>query len=364
MKFKNIILEEDENQAVNDFLTLMKIKLKKISPYDVSFPDKRIADVNRDTVTFSFDSFTDFLKEFVENDEGTLDSWVWAWNQPYSYDWYDCYNTKEDWDNGYIFPYAFTPEQIEKTKEIISYLNPGLVSDFEDNRKNTALSNTWDNIIEELNKIDGFADKIQDAYCEAEDHAISARMEEYTNKKFKALKDAMSLNSKWDSWRGSETLSIPIDDIIAMYSRRGETNLSIFDIVKKNLERTGEFEFLDSEPMETAWNIGRDEEEFRGIFDRYVDSLLDDVLESIKTGEYNLDDIKKSYSYIQKKGGMNTAIKIPNSDVHLKFDKINPDGTIDYTVVENKTYRRKKANGDVETIDRLFNNYSLFDIFD
>jgi len=26
MKFKNIILEEDENQAVNDFLTLMKIK--------------------------------------------------------------------------------------------------------------------------------------------------------------------------------------------------------------------------------------------------------------------------------------------------------------------------------------------------
>lgn len=362
LKLRKLILSE---QSTNDFLTLMKIKLKKIDPSDATFLDgDKIHDIDDDNVYLKYDSYTEFLEDIFEDSEGNISSWMWAWQQPYRYDWYDCYNSKEDWENGYIFPYAFTEEQVLKIKEIISYVRPELVGCFKESKSDMS-SNCVQKITEELEKLEDFRDLTEELYCQAEDYAISSAMEDYTNRLFERIKKELPYN--YNSYYRAEEISIPIDNIIAMYSKRGETNLSIIDIIKKHYERDNVIDDFNSSPMETAWNIGKDEEAFRGEWDRRMDSILENLLEKIQEGEYDIDSISKSYEFINKKGGMDTNINIPNTDYKISFKKILPDGDIGYYISGNSKdgqWKSKHVTSSLENLENLFSNYQMFDIFD
>ncbi len=362
LKLRKLILSE---QSTNDFLTLMKVKLKKIDPSDATFLDgDKIDDIDNDDVYLKYDSYTEFLEDIFEDSEGNISSWMWAWQQPYRYDWYDCYNTKEDWDNGYIFPYAFTEEQVLKIKEIISYVRPELIECFKESKSDIS-RDCVQKITEELEKLEDFRDLTEELYCQAEDYAISSSMEKYTDELFDKIKK--ELPSNYSSYYGTEEISIPIDNIIAMYSKRGETNLSIIDIIKKHYERDNVIDAFNSSPMETAWNIGKDEEAFRGEWDRRMDSILENLLEKIQEGEYDIDSISKSYEFINKKGGMDTNINIPNTDYKISFKKILPDGDIGYYISGNSKdgqWQSKHVTSSLENLENLFSNYQMFDIFD
>ena len=362
LKLRKLILSE---QSTNDFLTLMKIKLKKIDPSDATFLDgDKIDDIDDDNVYLKYDSYTEFLEDIFEDSEGNISSWMWAWQQPYRYDWYDCYNSKEDWENGYIFPYAFTEEQVLKIKEIISYVRPELVGCFKESKSDMS-SNCVQKITEELEKLEDFRDLTEELYCQAEDYAISSAMEDYTNRLFERIKKELPYN--YNSYYRAEEISIPIDNIIAMYSKRGETNLSIIDIIKKHYERDNVIDDFNSSPMETSWNIGKDEEAFRGEWDRRMDSILENLLEKIQEGEYDIDSISKSYEFINKKGGMDTNINIPNTDYKISFKKILPDGDIGYYISgnsKNGQWQSKHVTSSLENLENLFSNYQMFDIFD
>jgi hypothetical protein len=288
---------------------------------------------------------------------------MWAWHQPYSYDWYDCYNAKEDWDNGYIFPYAFTEEQVLKIKEIISYVSPELIKCFGEN-KSSITSDCVEKITEELGKLEDLRDLTEELYCTAEDYAISSAMEKYTDRLFDKIKQELPYKNRNTH---SEEISIPIDNIIAMYSKRGETNLSIIDIIKKHYERDNVIDDFNTSPQEVAWNIGKDEEAFRNEWDSKMDTILDNVLEKIQEGEYDIDSISKSYEFINKKGGMDKNIDIPNTDYSISFRKILPDGDINYYIAGNSkkgTYQSKYVTSSLENLENLFSNYQMFDIFD
>ena len=361
LKLKKLILSE---QSTNDFLTLMKVKLKKIDPSDATFLDgDKIDDIDDTNVYLKYDSYTNFLEDIFDDSEGNVSSWMWAWHQPYRYDWYDCYNTKEDWDNGYIFPYAFTEEQVLKIKEIISYVRPELIKCFGEN-KSSITSDCVPKITEELEKLEDFRDLTEDLYCNAEDYAISSAMEKYTDELFDKIKKELPYTT---SYYGTEEISIPIDNIIAMYSKRGETNLSIIDIIKKHYERDNVIDDFNSSPMETAWNIGKDEEAFRGEWDSRMDTILENLLEKIQEGEYDIDSISKSYEFINKKGGMDKNIDIPNTDYRISFKKILPDGDISYYISGNSKdgqWKSKHVSSSLENLENLFSNYQMFDIFD
>ncbi len=210
LKLRKLILSE---QSTNDFLTLMKVKLKKIDPSDATFLDgDKIDDIDDTNVYLKYDSYTNFLEDIFDDSEGNVSSWMWAWHQPYRYDWYDCYNTKEDWDNGYIFPYAFTEEQVLKIKEVISYVRPELIECFKE-RKSDMSSDCVQKITEELEKLEDFRDLTEELYCQAEDYAISSSMEKYTDELFDKIKKELPYKN---SYYGTEEISIPIDNIIAI----------------------------------------------------------------------------------------------------------------------------------------------------
>jgi hypothetical protein len=225
-------------------------------------------------------------------------------------------------------------------------------------------SNCVQKITEELEKLEDFRDLTEELYCTAEDYAISSAMEKYTDRLFDKIKQELPYTT---SYYGSEEISIPIDNIIAMYSKRGETNLSIIDIIKKHYERDNVIDDFNTSPIETAWNIGKDEEAFRSEWDSRMDTILDNVLEKIQEGEYDIDSISKSYEFINKKGGMDKNIDIPNTDYSISFRKILPDGDINYYIVGNSkkgTYQSKYVTSSLENLKNLFSNYQMFDIFD
>jgi hypothetical protein len=98
-----------------------------------------------------------------------------------------------------------------------------------------------------------------------------------------------------------------------------------------------------------------------------MDTILDNVLEKIQEGEYDIDSISKSYEFINKKGGMDKNIYIPNTDYSISFRKILPDGDINYYIVGNSkkgTYQSKYVTSSLENLENLFSNYQMFDIFD
>jgi len=361
LKLKKLILSE---QSTNDFLTLMKVKLKKIDPSDATFLDgDKIYDIDDTDVYLKYNSYTEFLEDIIDDSEGNVSSWMYAWQQPYRYDWYDCYNTKEDWDNGYIFPYAFTEEQVLQIKEIISYVSPELLKCFGED-KSSISSDCAVKITEELGKLEDLRDKIEDVYCYAEDYAISSAMEKYSDNLFEKIRAMFPYTT---DYYGRENIDIPIDNIISMYSKRGETNLSIIDMIKKHVERDDIVDTLSTNPMEVSWNIGKDEEAFRSEWDSRVDSILESILEEIQEGDYNIENIKKSYDYINKKGGMDNNIKIPNTNYTIIFKKILPDGDVEYSVLakdKDGGYQSKKVISSIENVENLFSNYQMFDIFD
>jgi len=143
--------------------------------------------------------------------------------------------------------------------------------------------------------------------------------------------------------------------------------LSIIDIIKKHYERDNVIDDFNSSPMETAWNIGKDEEAFRGEWDSRMDTILENLLEKIQEGEYNIDSISKSYEFINKKGGMDKNIDIPNTDYRISFKKILPDGDISYYFSGNSKdgqWKSKYVTSSLENLENLFSNYQMFDIFD
>jgi hypothetical protein len=143
--------------------------------------------------------------------------------------------------------------------------------------------------------------------------------------------------------------------------------LSIIDIIKKHYERDNVIDDFNTSPQEVAWNIGKDEEAFRSEWDSRMDTILDNVLEKIQEGEYDIDSISKSYEFINKKGGMDKNIDIPNTDYSISFRKILPDGDINYYIVGNSkkgTYQSKYVTSSLENLENLFSNYQMFDIFD
>ena len=63
LKLKKLILSE---QSTNDFLTLMKVKLKKIDPSDATFLDgDKIDDIDDTNIYLKYDSYTNFLEDIL-----------------------------------------------------------------------------------------------------------------------------------------------------------------------------------------------------------------------------------------------------------------------------------------------------------
>ena len=108
----------------------------------------------------------------------------------------------------------------------------------------------------------------------------------------------------------------------------------------------------------------------RRVFNDEMDSALDNFLKRIEEDDLyeDLEKYQSIYTFISNKYGFNVWTNIPtaNDGTEIKFVKVDPtDNRIEFELIRRGgNYGFKKGKAKLSTIQNMFSNYQLFDLFD
>ena len=343
----------------NDFTTLLKIKQGKLDPDGVVFDDEFIEDIDKDNVYFEFPNTTDALTYFLDMEEGDASNYVSQYVGNY-FDLYDCYNTEEDYDEGYVIGSLREDEDIELLYKIISTIAPDMTSYLkkEDGRWVMKGEKNISKVIKEM--FPKVADKIEDLYCQARDQSMHVGFSDYTNGEFEKLKKI--LNTRWFT-----EFELSIDDLLNMYLSTNKLQYDIKDIVNHYLSKKDIFR---SESYSAMYE-NEDAETFNRIFSPGMYSILDDLYDEIIEGETYNSEYFETIEKIKKIGGFSKTYQIPStsteSAIQVNIEGVDPETNklqIVLKKIQDGTRFSKKGKVTFDALLSMLNNQQLFDIFD
>lgn len=343
----------------NDFTTLLKIKQGKLDPDGVVFDDEFIDDVDKDNVYFEFPNTTDALMYFLDMEEGDALNYVSQYVGNY-FDLYDCYNTEEDYDEGYVIGSLTEDEDIELLYKIISTIAPDMTSYLKKQDGKWVMSGEKNisKVIKEM--FPNVADKIEDLYCQAKEESMQVGFSEYTNAEFEKLKKI--LNTRWFT-----EFELSIDDLLNIYLSTNKLQYNIKDVIefyfsKKDLFRSESYSAMyENEDMET----------FKSVFSPGMYTILDDLYDEIIQGDKYNPEYFETVQKIQKMGGFNRAYQIPStsteSAIQVNIEGVDPETNklqIVLKKIQDGTRYIKRGKVTFDSLLSMLNNQQLFDVFD
>lgn len=343
----------------NDFTTLLKIKQGKLDPDGVVFDDEFIDDVDKDNVYFEFPNTTDALIYFLDMEEGDASNYVSQYVGNY-FDLYDCYNTGEDYDEGYVIGSLTEDEDIELLYKIISTIAPDMTSYLKKQDGKWVMSGEKNisKVIKEM--FPKVADKIEDLYCYAKDQSMQVGFSEYTNAEFEKLKKI--LNTRWFT-----EFELSIDDLLNMYLSTNKLHYDIKDVIefyfsKKDIFRSESY---------SAMHENEDVETFKSVFSPGMYTILDDLYDEIIEGDTYNPEYFETVEKIKKIGGFDKTYQIPatstESAIQVNIEGIDPETNKLQVVlrkIQNGGSYYKKGKVTFDSLLSMLNNQQLFDVFD
>ena len=343
----------------NDFTTLLKIKQGKLDPDGVVFDDEFIDDIDKDNIYFEFPNTTDALMYFLDMEEGDALNYVSQYVGNY-FDLYDCYNTEEDYEGGYVIGSLTEDEDIELLYKIISTIAPDMISYLKKEDGKWVMSG--ERIISQTIKkmFPNVADKMESLYCNAKEQSLQVGFSEYTNAEFEKLKKI--LNTRWFT-----EFELSIDDLLNIYLSTNKLQYNIKDVIefyfsKKDLFRSESYSAMyENEDMET----------FKSVFSPGMYTILDDLYDEIIQGDKYNPEYFETVQKIQKMGGFNRAYQIPStsteSAIQVNIEGVDPETNklqIVLKKIQDGTRYIKRGKVTFDSLLSMLNNQQLFDVFD
>ena len=343
----------------NDFTTLLKIKQGKLDPDGVVFDDEFIDDIDKDNIYFEFPNTTDALMYFLDMEEGDALNYVSQYVGNY-FDLYDCYNTEEDYDEGYVIGSLTEDEDIELLYKIISTIAPDMSSFLKKEDGKWVMSG--ERIISQTIKqlFPNVADKMEDLYCQAKEESMQVGFSNYTNAEFEKLKKI--LDTRWFT-----EFELSIDDLLNMYLSANKLQYDIKDIISNYL---GKKDLFRSESYRAMYE-NEDAETFNRVFSPGMYSILDGLYDEIIEGETYNPEYFETVDKIQKIGGFSKTYQIPStsteSAIQVNIEGVDPETNklqIVLRKIQDGTRFIKRGKVTVDSLLSILNNQQLFDIFD
>ena len=300
------------------YQTLLDILSGKITSFRRWYDFKEIDDLisqidivsnpHKSIIKLHFEDEEEFLSMFEE----LSDDDIWFIKAIFSYydgyDFMDSYRADEEWREGYILNY-FNEDNTEKLREILKYINPGLVDfDARDENGSDASKFLDDLYSNEISYIVGeFANVLNTA---ANDEA-----------KVEIAKDFCNILTPYRiiAKHCMSDYITSVGFLKKMYDKASSTDLTLLELFKETFENLNVPSGYGETTYEYGWNTF-DKDEFNREVTRQLDSIYEKITEDY-TGNH-----LKIYTDIIAKYGLERAHEIPASDGYsFKILRVNAD---------------------------------------
>lgn len=305
------------------FMALRDFVKGKISKYDLQDSDPSITNVKENKSNLGQ---TKIVLSFPGDDRvfgmmGLSDDDIWFYNMINSYyseyEFIDYYQVKDDFRDGYIIYGELDEENLEKLKMISQFVYPAKF----DLTNESFRKNFSEKLFELFNREteDILSDYLSEKNSEMSKVA-DKKVNEDMNRYFKELDFTLS---------NSETLEIPVANLIMWYIRTNSVHLPLSELLEKVFEENkadtiggwaeNSYEYQDDEYFDSE------------SFNSYVGRKLDEILEKIEDGaegEFDFREYKEMVERVSKKFEADKWYKLPKKkDVDFKINgyEMNPN---------------------------------------
>lgn len=252
---------------------------------------------------FDYEDERYFLKSFglSEDDVYFVESIFNPYSRP---EYYDRYNTSEDFDQGYFFQYYLNDENTKKLEEIAGYIYPKEPFDINSHEYLSTLSEILRNL---------FPDRVESIISDLNDEKNAALVDSAKDKVIDEINNFLEkynikVTSQWNE------IEIPANDLLKMYYTVGDEDASPLKILKKYLS--------ESDMGVGGWHNDIYDLEDNNYFDTessnsQISRDLDLILEKIESNKDNLGEFIKLRNRVLSKYKFNTWYELPKSNRYI-----------------------------------------------
>ena len=183
-----------------------------------------ITDIEGDRISFNFGDDLDVLNTYMNFDEYVIDM-MRDITSPYgSREYYDSYQSEEDWEEGYILQ-SLDDGSRSELKDYLEIVDPPLVKYLDGEDKAAGNDDKLKELAYQLRSRqvhDDLHDTIVEAYIYAENIAMEVGVEKMLNERLRDL-----LNSYGFEFENEWTYRITYDDLIKLYEESPSVNMNM-----------------------------------------------------------------------------------------------------------------------------------------
>lgn len=339
------------------FMALRDFVKGKISKYDLEDSDPSITNVKENKSNLGQ---TKIVLSFPGDDRvlgmmGLSDDDIWFYNMINSYysdyEFIDYHQVKDDFRDGYIIYGELDEENLEKLKMISQFVYPAKF----DLTNESFRKNFSEKLFELFNREteDILSDYLSEKNSEMSKVA-DKKINEDMNRYFEELDFTLS---------NSETLEIPVANLIMWYIRTNSVHLPLSELIEKVFEENkadtiggwaeNSYEYQDDEYFDSE------------SFNSYVGRKLDEILEKIEDGagsEFDFREYKEMVERVSKKFEADKWYKLPKKkDVDFKINgyEMNPNKIV---VKLRRGMKARQMNLTEENFYHLLYQPTLFNL--
>lgn len=339
------------------FMALRDFVKGKISKYDLQDSDPSITNVKENKSNLGQ---TKIVLSFPGDDRvlgmmGLSDDDIWFYNMINSYysdyEFIDYYQVKDDFRDGYIIYGELDKENLEKLKMIAQFVYPAKF----DLTNESFRKNFSEKLFELFNREteDILSDYLSEKNSEMSKVA-DKKINEDMNRYFEELDFTLS---------NSETLEIPVANLIMWYIRTNSVHLPLSELIEKVFEENkadtiggwaeNSYEYQDDEYFDSE------------SFNSYVGRKFDEILEKIEDGaegEFDFREYKEMVERVSKKFEADKWYKLPKKkDVDFKINgyEMNPNKIV---VKLRRGMKARQMNLTEENFYHLLYQPTLFNL--
>ena len=272
------------------------------------------------------------------------------------YEPFDCYNTNEEWVEGYAFT-ALSPKNVSLLADWFEVVAPQLAQRTKEllkkdpNLDNRDMHGDWQNIAVKMmdTALGGkLIEYVLDEYCAAINPAMINATAIDIRKEWETLKKKYGGGNWWDTDE-IVTFQIPIEDMIYIYykTNKYKSGDTIEEVIESMLEDIGS----SFGNINEWWWEGNYYPEFVENYNHYVTPLLERQIEKIEDVD-NLEEIKEINKKLDDyKIGMDQPIKPIGAPYEMIIQRFDPESLMfDVRVHPVKGYM-KTGNDNNKLID-------------
>ena len=284
-----------------------------------NYPDKLIYDIQPSNpssatkIVITFDNDDDFL-DVIGIEEESNDRWAWHRFMS-SYSDYDSYQYRDDWSEGYLIK-NFNEENVALVNNILKYTKPSLRLDLNDDNSTTEVSKFLETSFE--NEVDNITYEFGTLDWDCKVRAIQADIEKETSNLFSRF----GIIEIKHAYKYETTVGI----LISLYKMLKAEDDDLKDLLKKIDEKYNSH-ISRGDWYELEYNTYCDDFD-DDTFQRTVEKELEDILETVEEGLLeggDFEEYNKLYDTVLKLGGFNKLIIIPEKNIGVVFEKIDPE---------------------------------------